>query len=326
MSHSELDTVYLPIKTELDAVYSTMKRALSDTDVGDIQDIVTHLMSSPGKQVRAAICLLSYHTLNGTNSPATTDIIILAAVIELIHLASLIHDDIIDDATTRRKIASVNAKFGSNSAIVVGVYVYAVALTLLSEIGRHDILKIISSTVKTLCEGELLQTVDIDTLTVDHYLAMIRCKTGILFESAAMCAALLADPNPPQVQNITQFGLNLGYIFQITDDYLDLFGSTESLGKEPGQDIVTGKITLPYIHLWHYLTEEEKKQLPNIRSLDQLKPILNMSRIHDVKQETERSLNGFIYDAKQQLTVLEASEHRGSLLKILDIVSERISS
>ena len=216
-------------------------------------DEVTRLFQSlsGGKRLRAKLVLKI--------APQNEKAPLLAAIIELIHAASLLHDDVIDDALVRRGIASVNATDGSKTAVMLGDILYSKAFTELVSFDK-DVAKVVASSVTALSKGEMMDVKMADAFNFDasKYLDMLYLKTATLIEAAAIASALLIGKDS---QKYGVYGKNLGLSFQIIDDILDITSDSTTLGKPAMHDFVEGKCTLPYIHLYQALSSEDKKRL-----------------------------------------------------------------
>ena len=209
---------------------------------------------SGGKRLRARLIMM----IAGQNDAAVT----LAAVIELIHAASLLHDDVIDEAQLRRGVASVNATEGSKQAVMLGDILYSKAFSELTQFDAR-IAKSVADAVTSLSVGEMLDVQMAETFNDDEtrYLQMLYLKTGVLIEAAAKCAAILAGRNAGAY---ALYGKNLGIAFQIIDDVLDIVSDEATLGKPAMNDFVEGKCTLPYIYLYRTLEEEGQARLRSL--------------------------------------------------------------
>jgi len=216
-------------------------------------DEATRLFSmlSGGKRLRAKLIL----KIAPTHEKAP----LLAAIVELIHGASLLHDDVIDESLTRRGVASVNATEGSKTAVMLGDILYSKAFTELVSFDK-EIARVIASSVTDLSKGEMMDVKMADAFNFDEdkYLAMLYLKTATLIEAAAIAAALLTKKDS---SSYGIYGKNLGLSFQIIDDILDITADSITMGKPTMNDFVEGKCTLPYIYLYHALNEKDKKRL-----------------------------------------------------------------
>ncbi len=221
-------------------------------------DEVTRLFGtlSGGKRLRAKLILKI--------APSSEKAPLLAAIVELIHGASLLHDDVIDEATLRRGVASVNATEGSKNAVMLGDILYSKAFSELVSFDR-DIAKIISSSVTALSKGEMMDVKMAESFNNDEekYLEMLYLKTATLIEAAAHAAAILAGKDP---LSHALYGRNLGLSFQIIDDILDITSDAATLGKPAMNDFVEGKCTLPYIYLYKVLNSDEQEKLKSLHA------------------------------------------------------------
>ena len=238
----------------MDRVEVEIARLIKEIDY----DEVTRLfgMLSGGKRLRAKLIL----KIASTHEKAP----LLAAIVELIHAASLLHDDVIDEATLRRGVASVNATDGSKIAVMLGDILYSKAFTELVEFDK-DVAQTVASSVTALSKGEMMDVKMAEEFNSDEktYLDMLYLKTATLIEAAAKASAILAskDPIPHAV-----YGRNLGLSFQIIDDILDITAKEATLGKPALNDFVEGKCTLPYIYLYEELDEDDKKRLKSLHA------------------------------------------------------------
>jgi len=227
--------------------------------IGEIgYDEVTRLFGtlSGGKRLRAKLILKI--------APSNEKAPLLAAIVELIHAASLLHDDVIDEATLRRGVASVNATEGSKNAVMLGDILYSKAFSSLVYFER-DIANMIASSVTALSKGEMIDVKMAESFNDDEekYLDMLYLKTATLIEAAASSAAILAGKDPVAH---ALYGRNLGLSFQIIDDILDITSDAETLGKPAMNDFVEGKCTLPYIYLYKVLGTDEKEKLKGLHA------------------------------------------------------------
>ncbi len=223
-------------------------------DIGDSKSLKLYDMVPKGKRLRAKLILKI--------AKNSEDAVKLAAIVELIHAASLLHDDVLDDAQTRRGVESINYKFGNFRAIMLGDILYSKGFEMLTYMSS-DISKEVSSAVTKLSVGELLD-VELATKFNDSeeiYFDMIYKKTASLIEACAVCAALLSNRS---VDKFRLYGKNLGLAFQIIDDVLDIISSEEVLGKPAMSDLKEGKTTLPYIYMHKKLSQEDKKRLKSL--------------------------------------------------------------
>jgi len=238
----------------LDRVESQMRAWIDELGSKTINKLFVSLPK--GKRLRAKLVL----KVAGISDES----IKLAAVIEMIHAASLLHDDVIDEATLRRGVASVNATDGSKTAVMLGDILYSKAFTELISFDK-EIAKIIASSVTALSKGEMMDVKMADEFNYDEdkYLDMLYLKTATLIEAAAEASAILAGKDPIAH---ALYGRNLGLSFQIIDDILDITADAQTLGKPAMNDFVEGKCTLPYIYLYKHLDEDDKRRLVSLHA------------------------------------------------------------
>jgi octaprenyl-diphosphate synthase len=235
-------------------VESEIARLIKEIEYDEVTQLFNTL--SGGKRLRAKLILKI--------APSSQKAPLLAAIVELIHAASLLHDDVIDEATLRRGVASVNATEGSKNAVMLGDILYSKAFSELVSFER-DIAKTISSSVTALSKGEMMDVKMAQSFNDDEekYLEMLYLKTATLIEAAARSAALLAGKDP---LSHALYGRNLGLSFQIIDDILDITSDEATLGKPAMNDFVEGKCTLPYIYLYKLLSGDEKERLKSLHA------------------------------------------------------------
>ena len=240
-----LSRLFSGIDADLEVVDHTFqKHATSGLDL--LNSAAAHALSSPGKRVRTALTLLSGKLLDYRFEK----LLPLSVAFEMVHLATLVHDDIIDDASTRRGIPTVNSRYGNNVAILLGDYLFAKTAGLIADVEDFRIDHLFSETVARVCEGtiiELLSARQLD-LSVEAYLERINRKTACLMSACCKGGAIVGGGTDAQIALLEQFGLNLGIAFQIIDDVLDYSGSEAVIGKPAGNDLRQGLVTLPLIY------------------------------------------------------------------------------
>ncbi|MBM4435465.1 MAG: polyprenyl synthetase family protein [Chloroflexi bacterium] len=210
-----------------------------------------HLFGSPGKLLRPTLVFLSSRFGPGARSSVIVD---LAESLELVHTASLVHDDIVDAALVRRNVPTVNAVWDDDVALIVGDYLFAKAYALAAVLPKPEVIAMVAQTVFALCDGELTEVSAPAAMPTEaQYLERIELKTASLYAACCQGAALLADADPEHVAALGAYGTSIGLAFQITDDVLDVAGGSDALGKEVGRDLAEGMPTLPMI----YAVEED---------------------------------------------------------------------
>ncbi len=221
-------------------------RARLSSEVALINQISGYIIGAGGKRLRPVLVLLSGLTFNAVPAKLHE----LAAVIEFIHTATLLHDDVVDESDLRRGKATANAEFGNGASVLVGDFLYSRAFQMMVGVGSMDVMRVLAEATNIISEGEVLQLMNIGDADIDevNYLRVVRYKTAKLFEAAARVGALVGDANAVQLEQIAQYGMHLGTAFQLIDDVLDYSGEATEIGKNLGDDLAEGKPTLPLIY------------------------------------------------------------------------------
>ena len=312
-----------PIAAELEEFERRLHQTVS-ADLGPMAEAMEHIVNAGGKRLRPALVILSA----GLGEPSPDHVFALAMGIEFIHTATLIHDDLIDDAETRRGLATIRAILGANPAIIVGDYYFAKGANLTSSIGIPAIDEIISATVMTICMGELLQLTskcDYDQ-SVDAYYRKIERKTATLLSASTYCGSIVARLDETHRETLRRYGHLLGMAFQIADDVLDYTATEAQVGKPTGADLKQGTVTLP---LMYGLRDPDVE--PRLRRILAREPLEDgdYSEVVDLVRDSaaialaERHAHEFADRAKQELRVFPESETRATLESLCDYVVER---
>ena len=254
------------ISSEMDAVNRLILEQLH-SDVGLIENIGHYIVESGGKRLRPQLVLLAACSLGYRGDQH----IRLAAIIEFIHTATLLHDDVVDVSSLRRGRPTANAQWGNAPSVLVGDFVYSRAFQLMVRLDAPRILSLLADTTNRIAEGEVLQLVHAGQPDTDEaaYREVIERKTAVLFQAATLGGAMLAGATPAQEKALADYGMALGQAFQLIDDALDYAGDSATLGKQIGDDINEGKMTLPLIHtLKHCNTDEQTLITRAIRERD----------------------------------------------------------
>lgn len=216
------------------------------SEVALIDQVAEHIIHSGGKRLRPLLTVLSARASGYRSDNHVT----LAAIVEFIHTATLLHDDVVDDSKLRRGQLTANAKFGNEASVLVGDFLYSRAFQMLVTVGSMRIMEIMAETTNAIAEGEVMQLLNCrnpDT-TEENYLRVIHAKTATLFEAAARLGAVCADAGTVVERGLADFGRHLGVAYQLVDDVLDYRGSANEIGKNVGDDLAEGKPTLPLIY------------------------------------------------------------------------------
>lgn len=250
--------MYKNIRAVVSADFDAVNQFIIDqlySDVALVESIGHYIIDAGGKRMRPVLVLLSAKSCGYEGQQHIS----LAAVIEFIHTATLLHDDVVDMSSMRRGRPTANEQWSNPSSVLVGDFIYSRAFQVLVSIGNMDIMRIIADTTNRIAEGEVLQLINKNNsaATQDGYMNVIQHKTAILFQAAAECGAILAGANPQQQQILRDVGMHIGMAFQLIDDVLDYEGDAATMGKNIGDDLAEGKPTLPLIHAMRTGTAEE---------------------------------------------------------------------
>lgn len=257
----ELRSLVAPIAAELEASSVELNRELEGQSAA-VREISAHARRYRGKRLRAAVVLLTARAC-GSVTPAHVRI---AAIVEMIHMATLVHDDVLDRADVRRRVPTVNSRFGNNAAVLLGDWIYARAFAMSTQLENQSCSRILAEITATVCRGEIEQSRARHdfTLSQDRYIEMIDAKTAALYAASTELGALYAGASAKVVAQAREFGRALGLAFQIVDDCLDLDGAEEIVGKSLGTDIAEGKITLPVIYMMRELKDSQRARVEEI--------------------------------------------------------------
>ncbi len=291
-----------------------------------IPEITDHVVKSGGKRLRPLLLIIS-SDLCGYRGDRRFP---LASVMEFIHTASLLHDDVIDHATIRRGKPSANNIWGNSASVLVGDYLYSSSFGILAEDGDQTVQKLLATTTSSMAEGEIIQLEkcgDINA-TEKEYFSVIEKKTAILISAACAIGAILAKAPELEIEALTKFGMRLGTAFQLTDDTLDYVAREDELGKTIGMDLKEGKITLPLIRTFKECDSDEKKIIEKAvenTEEDYIKETTFLINKYDGIQYSLDKADRLIEEGKAFLEIFGDSTPKDALLTISDYVVERKS-
>ncbi|WP_299179808.1 octaprenyl diphosphate synthase [uncultured Neptuniibacter sp.] len=291
-----------------------------------VEKIGHYIVESGGKRIRPLLVLLAANAAGyqGQNH------ISLAAIIEFIHTATLLHDDVVDNSELRRGKDTANAKWGNAPSVLVGDFLYSRAFQIMVEIGSMEIMNVISNATNIIAEGEVLQLLNTrnpDT-TEDAYMQVILGKTAMLFEAATEAGAILADTDSEVREGLRLYGLHLGTAFQLIDDVMDYLSTAEEMGKNVGDDLAEGKATLPLIHAMRAGTEEQRqlvRQAIRKGGLDDLQPILDIVKDTGAIEYTQQKAQAEADKAIDALNALSDSSFKETLIQLAHLAVKRKS-
>ena len=296
------------------------------SDVPLIRKVGEYVLSSGGKRVRPALLLLAARLSGYTADKA----VLLASVIEFIHTATLLHDDVVDSATLRRGIASANTLWGNEASVLIGDFLFSKSFSLMVNVGSLDILRVLSDATTVIAEGEVMQllfTGELD-LTEEQYTDVVRSKTAILMSAACEAGAILGAVPPSQQRALADFGMDLGIAFQLMDDILDYVATEEEFGKSIGHDLEEGKITLPLIHTLRQCTRAERIVIAGVivrdeMSLEEFRSVSELVRKYGGIEYTVETARSCISRCKSHLDQFGPSPVRDALLSLSEYVVTR---
>ena len=324
----KLEEIYQPIADDLKAMEGILEASVKESKNRSIQAMSGSLLKSGGKKLRPALVILSQKAASaGNDSNCSHDeLIMLASAVELIHIASLIHDDVLDGATMRRSKPSINAELGDDISIIFGDYIYSKAFDLIGKCRNPDIFECISEAIHAMCEGELIQVYQRGNLDLskDSYITIVRKKTASLLAACCHAGGILGNHDESVQKILKGFGLNFGIAFQIIDDCRDLISEERILGKHPGQDMVAGDMTLPLLDLLDAVDQSEKQEIKRMfeSKIDKhrLEKIRKMFVNSNAFGMTRQTALYYINQAKCELDELENSDYKRSLNNLIDYI------
>ena len=282
-----------------------------------VEGYISYALGSRGKRLRPLLALLA----GGATGKITTSHVDLAVVVELIHLATLVHDDVMDGAERRRAQPTVNARWGNALSVLLGDCLFAHALNLSAGFDNVEISRGIARAAREVCSGEIIQTqrcFDLK-LPVDEYLRIVRMKTGSLFSAAAEFAAVLNGVDPTMGESLRDFGMKFGAAYQIYDDCLDVAGDERNTGKTLGTDLRTGKLTLPILALLKTLSEFERERCCSFiveGKTDEVARLLRSPAAEEALNESIQVGQDLVREAESDLSSLPANEHVDALFSM----------
>ncbi len=311
------------IAPEMAAVNQVIRQQLH-SDVPLVNQIAEYIISAGGKRIRPILVLLMANAYQYQGKHHHE----LAAIVEFIHTATLLHDDVVDESSLRRGRQTANALFGNAASVLVGDFLYSRAFQMMVSINSMHIMQILADATNVIAEGEVLQLLNMHDPDVseERYLQVIRLKTAKLFEAAAQIGALIAGANPGQIEAAAEYGRSLGTAFQLIDDVLDYSGNAEEIGKNVGDDLREGKPTLPLIYLMKHGTQEQRMLVRNcIEQGDESKfdAILHAITHSGALAYTKEEAGKAAKCAADSISALPESPYKQALLALTSFAVER---
>lgn len=318
----ELNAIYESVQEDLDKVEDRL-RSVSQVDSPHLSELLDYSLSSSGKRIRPALTLLAGRFYDYNLDYLLT----MAAAVEVMHTATLVHDDAIDNSPLRRGRATVHKLWGVEEAVLLGDYLFAEAGALIATTQNLRVIKLFASTLKTISSGELNQAFYAFNLEQSRprYFQRVAQKTASLFSMATESAAALSQAPEESIQILIEYGHNLGIAFQIVDDILDFIGTEEELGKPAGSDLAQGILTLPAILLLDYYPEENpvERLFRNREEPDNIKRAIELVRNSSIVQECYQVASDYCAKACHNLKLLPDKACRQSFFELADYIISR---
>ncbi len=321
-----LQDVWNEYKTDMEHMERRIYESLS-SEVPLIQEVGKYILSAGGKRFRPLLHLLSARLCGFRENSAEY---LLGSVVEFIHTASLLHDDVVDEAKLRRGRSSANSLWGNQASILVGDYLYSKALYIAVRLCNQRVMDTLSETTTTMSEGEVLQLMQIQNsdMTEADYYRLVECKTGVLISASCKLGAIIGRAPAEQEDALTEYGRKLGLAFQITDDTLDYTADPKQLGKALGKDLAEGKVTLPLIYLLRKVNGEERLRITEILEADSIdgesiEYVIELIRRHGAVNDALTVARTFADGAKEALRIFPDSSARNALATLADYVVQR---
>jgi octaprenyl-diphosphate synthase len=304
------------VRPELERVEISIREQVRGFDPA-VEPYVAYICNTSGKRIRPSLAILA----GGATGGVTDDHLKIGVILELIHMATLVHDDIMDGANTRRMVPTANAKWGNALSVLLGDALFSHALTLATDFNSIDICRKVGQAAREVCQGEIIQTqrrFDL-TFTKPEYFRILEMKTGALFAAATGLAGNLSGVDPEIEARLFSYGMKLGTAYQIYDDCLDLVGSEETVGKTLRTDLIKGKLTLPILNLLETASESQRMKL-NKRILDQepldLPVLLGIAEYEGAVDSAVDTGLALLEESRRDLAVLGSSPHAEALAQI----------
>ena len=309
-------TKHHSIQKELTVVKSLIKNEIIEEKT--ISDLYKYIFKSNGKQLRGRLSLVA----SSINRKKGKKRLKLAAIIELLHTATLVHDDVVDESPTRRGEKSVNNIWSNSHGVLIGDYIYSKAFMLMVELGNNKILDELSKATNDISKGELIQLDAISNkkITLKDLENISYYKTGRLFEAAAKCGAILADADSKYIKNITNCSKNLGIVFQIKDDLLDYSENSTVIGKPVFQDLKEGKVTYPFYFAYKNADDLEKVKLESFlgkKNINQKSAFKLIKGLNGIK-ETEMLALKYIKNAAKSANLIEDKNISKEMIELVN--------
>lgn len=322
------------LQDDLNRVEDYIKKNYN-SDVSLIPTISSYLYNGGGKRLRPILVLTTSKLCGYSSNNGSGRHIIYSCIVEFIHAATLLHDDVVDEADLRRGNPSANFKWGNDASVLVGDFLFSRSFALMAEDSDSRIMALLSEAIKNVAEGEIKQLINKYTLdtTEDMYLDVVYRKTAALISACCGIGAMLSNAEQEKEKALISFGKNIGIAFQLVDDVLDYTSNEIILGKPVGNDLMEGKVTLPLIHLYREANDGIKEELREIMSSpeiskEQLKRVIQLMKNYGAIEHTMKMARDYIVNAKQSISSMRTNfseQYFNSLISIADYIVERKS-
>lgn len=323
----DIDQIRALSNEDMQAVNQLIQQQV-DSEVALINQLGFYIVNSGGKRLRPLLTVLSARAMGITNNDHHT----LAAIVEFIHTATLLHDDVVDESTMRRGRETANAIFGNQASVLVGDFLYTRSFQMMVSLKRMRVMEILSEATNQIAEGEVLQLMNCNdaSTTEARYFDVIYGKTARLFEAATQLAAVLTDQDDHIERAMQEYGKHLGTAFQLADDILDYMADSEEMGKNAGDDLAEGKPTLPLLYaMWHAKQKEDKALIQE--AIEQSNGLPHLARIQGIMEATgaldytRECAHKEVQMAVDSLSAIPDSEYKDALIALAYIAVERTS-
>tara|TARA_Y100000766_G_scaffold169335_1_gene145423 strand:- start:2252 stop:3217 length:966 start_codon:yes stop_codon:yes gene_type:complete len=313
------------ISKELEDLELKLSESIN-SDINLATEVSNHLVSSGGKRIRPAICILIAKAFGYEGE----DLMRLASSIELLHTATLIHDDVVDQSLVRRGKESIQSKWDNAHGVLVGDFVYSKAFQLMASFDNPEIIRALADSTNRISEGEVLQLSlkDSDVLLEEDYFDIIDRKTAELFKVSAITAGILCSCDEDEIQSLGKFSSNLGIAFQIQDDILDYYGDENLTGKKLGKDYEEGKYTLPVILAFKNTSPENRSKLKSLfrtRKQENFQDVLDILNLANTYEEIQKIFFFYSTICEEELKNVPSNEYRESLEDIVANLGTRLT-
>ena len=318
-------TILSPINDHMKNVDLVIKNSL-DSEIPIINKISSHIINSGGKKLRPAVHLLVAGWLGKINKKNYQ----LAAILEFIHTATLLHDDVVDESSRRRHIKTANSVYGNAASVLVGDFLYSRSFQMMVDVNNMRVMQILANTTNQISEGEILQLININNLKIDEndYINIVKHKTAKLFEASCNLAAITNNAKFHEIKKFSQLGNAFGLIFQIIDDILDYTGQEKKMGKKIGDDLNQGKVTLPIILALKNGSSTQKRALKNTlkeKNLKKLNQVINILEETNALELARDKAKEYFVIINKIMGAYQANKYSDTLLKLAEYSINRES-